>query len=129
MRYVMLALAIMVFTSCASRSAVSPASGGYDLKVTNHHPDDVVVYLVKGGRKRLGRMGGLHAKETWHLSSAEVKSGPQIMVCVGNWTPTNRQCFTTGRMTGGYPGQWGQPGTVLLLIRRGIGGITAILNG
>lgn len=127
MRYLALALAIMAFASCGTHSS-QPRDGGYDLKVTNNHPDDVVVYLYNGSRRRIGRILGPSGKETWHLSTSEVRMGSQILVCVGNYRP-GAPCYMTPRMTGGYAGEWGQPGTVLLVIQRGVGGIVAMLNG
>lgn len=127
MKWAALAL-ILTTLACGSRPD-APLDGGYTLKAENRHPDDVVVYLYNGSRRRLGRIIGPSGTRTWHLSSSEVQSGPVVIVCVGNFTPNNRQCHTTERMTGGYAGEWGQPGKVFVVIQRGLGGIVALLNG
>ena len=109
--------------------APSP-NGGYRLEVENLFPDDVVVYLLRGSSKqRLGRIPGIVGKRVYTLDRMTVENGgTALLICQGNYTPTNRNCYATGPMRGSYRPRYGQPGVVMLQVQSHRD-IVAILNG
>lgn len=128
MKHLLLALLLTLTPACASIHTIPPA---YVLEVTNSLPEDVVVYLVGGGRRRLGRLSA-NQEASFDLSRMAVESGFRaILVCRGGaWTPRSRRCARSTRMRGAYPGQRGEPGVVLLHIQRGVvNGLGLMLNG
>lgn len=126
MRY---ALAALLCLACAPvQYGPSEADPGYVIHVTNHHPDAVVVYLEPSGG-RLGRLEGSVGEAEYWLSTGRMRTHPHILVCVGNRNPTNRQCYATDPMRGGYTPYQGKPGKVFVTIQHGVGGIVAMLNG